>query len=92
MAMAHPERLESLIVQNALTHDTGFGDLWAAGRAFGTDHASHETAFRQTLLSHEAAHRRDIGGDPSSGSYMRDNEGSPERSRGIAASQSPASR
>ncbi len=72
MAMAHPERLESLIVQNAVAHDTGLGDLWAARRAFWADRASHETALRQNLLSLEAARQRHIGTDPNIERYDPD--------------------
>ncbi len=34
MAMAHPERLDSLIIQNAVAHENGLGPLWATRRAF----------------------------------------------------------
>ncbi|WP_405947791.1 hypothetical protein OG588_15455 [Streptomyces prunicolor] len=33
MAMARPERLEALIVQNAVAHDSGLGPLWAGAPA-----------------------------------------------------------
>jgi pimeloyl-ACP methyl ester carboxylesterase len=64
MAMAHPERLQSLIVQNAVAHDTGLGAAWAPRRAFWADRAAHEEALRRNLLSFEATRRRHVGSDP----------------------------
>jgi pimeloyl-ACP methyl ester carboxylesterase len=64
MAMAHPERAESLIVQNAVAHDSGLTPLWAARRAFWADRAPNEAALRKNLLSLEATRRRHVGSDP----------------------------
>jgi pimeloyl-ACP methyl ester carboxylesterase len=64
MAVTHPERVGSLIVQNAVAHDTGLGDLWLTRRAFWADRASHEEALRGNLLSLEAARQRHVGRDP----------------------------
>lgn len=64
MAVAHPERVEALIVQNAVAHETGLGDLWAARRAFWADRAGHEETLRANLLSLEATRRRHLGSDP----------------------------
>lgn len=64
MAMAHPDRLTAMIVQNAVAHETGLGAPWAARRAFWADRARHEPALRENLLSLEATRRRHIGTDP----------------------------
>jgi pimeloyl-ACP methyl ester carboxylesterase len=72
MALAHPEHLESLIVQNAVAHDTGLGDPWAARRAFWADRTSHEEALRKNLLSLEAARQRHVGSDPNVERYDPD--------------------
>ena len=72
MAMAHPERLQSLVVQNAVAHETGLGDLWNARRAFWADRASHEATLRQNLLSLEAARVRHVGHDPDIARYDPD--------------------
>ncbi|HWL71019.1 MAG TPA: alpha/beta hydrolase [Geminicoccus sp.] len=64
MALAHPDRLDALIVQNAVAHETGLGDLWTARRAFWADRATHEAALRRNLLSLEAARQRHVGSDP----------------------------
>ena len=39
MALAHPERVEALIVQDAVSHNTGLGANWNARRAFWADRA-----------------------------------------------------
>jgi pimeloyl-ACP methyl ester carboxylesterase len=64
MAIAQPKRLGSLIVQNAVAHDSGLTPLWAARRAFWADRAPNEAALRKNLLSLEATRRRHIGSDP----------------------------
>ena len=37
MILAHPERVESLIVQDAVAHDTGLGANWKTRRAYWAD-------------------------------------------------------
>jgi pimeloyl-ACP methyl ester carboxylesterase len=64
LAMAHPERLQSLIVQNAVAHDTGLGNAWTPRRAFWSDRTAHEEMLRHNLLSLEATRRRHVGSDP----------------------------
>ena len=64
MAIAHPERFGSLIVQNAVAHESGLTKLWEPRRAFWTDRATHEPALRKNLLSLEATRRRHLGSDP----------------------------
>ncbi|MGF7162216.1 pimeloyl-ACP methyl ester carboxylesterase [Rhodoligotrophos appendicifer] len=64
MATAHPERVDALIIQNAVAHDTGLSDLWGPRRAFWADRAAHEDEVRRNLLSLEATRRRHLGSDP----------------------------
>jgi len=64
MALAHPERVQALIVQNAVAHNEGLGGIWATRRAFWADRATHEEALRENLLSFAATKSRHIGGDP----------------------------
>ena len=45
MALAHPERIEGLIVQNAVAHNEGLGAIWGPRRAFWADRAANESAF-----------------------------------------------
>jgi pimeloyl-ACP methyl ester carboxylesterase len=72
MAIAHPERTGSLIVQNAVAHDSGLSPLWAARRAFWADRAANEDALRKNLISLEATRRRHVGSDPNVERYNPD--------------------
>jgi pimeloyl-ACP methyl ester carboxylesterase len=64
MAMAEPERVEALIIQNAVAHENGLGPLWETRRAFWADRATHEAALRENFLSLEATRKRHVGTDP----------------------------
>jgi pimeloyl-ACP methyl ester carboxylesterase len=64
LAMAHPERLRSLIIQDAVAHDTGLGPIWAARRAFWADRSTHEAELRENLLSLATTRSRHVGRDP----------------------------
>ena len=44
MALAHPERVEALIVQDAVAHNDGLGANWKTRREFWKDRAANETA------------------------------------------------
>jgi pimeloyl-ACP methyl ester carboxylesterase len=64
MVLAHPDRIEALIVQNAVAHNEGLGAIWATRRAFWADRSAHEKALRDNLLSFAATKSRHIGDDP----------------------------
>ncbi|HEY3791547.1 MAG TPA: alpha/beta hydrolase, partial [Bradyrhizobium sp.] len=64
MALADPERVEALIVQNAVAHNEGLGELWKPRRAFWADRAGHENTMRANLLSLAATRTRHVGHDP----------------------------
>ena len=51
MALAHPERVDALIVQDAAGHNEGLGANWKTRREFWKDRAAHEDALRTNLLS-----------------------------------------
>src|SRR3979490_1864843 len=51
MALAHPERIEALIVQDAVAHNEGLGANWKTRRAFWAGRAANERAPRTNLLS-----------------------------------------
>ena len=61
---AHPERVEALIVQDAVAHNEGLGANWATRRAFWADRHAHEQALRNNLLSLATTKTRHIGDDP----------------------------
>jgi pimeloyl-ACP methyl ester carboxylesterase len=64
MALAHPERVQALIVQDAVAHNEGLGANWATRRAFWADRSAHEEALRINLLSLQTTKTRHIGDDP----------------------------
>src|SRR5580658_1217723 len=72
MALAHPDRVESLIVQNAVAHNDGLGAIWKTRRAFWADRAANEIALRTNLLSLAATRARHLGSDPNVERYDPD--------------------
>jgi pimeloyl-ACP methyl ester carboxylesterase len=72
LALAHPDRVAGLIVQNAVAHEDGLGPSWAPRRAFWADRAAHEAAFRQSFLSFETTRKRHIGSSPNPAAYDPD--------------------
>jgi len=72
MALAHPERVQALIVQDAMAHNEGLGANWATRRAFWADRQANEEAMRKNLLSMAATKTRHVGDDPSVDLYDPD--------------------
>jgi pimeloyl-ACP methyl ester carboxylesterase len=64
MILAHPERVQSLIIQDAVAHNEGLGERWIARRAFWADRSANEEALRKNLLSFAATMTRHVGDDP----------------------------
>lgn len=64
LALAHPERVRGIVIQNAVTHNDGLGAPWAARRAFWADRPAHEAAFRESFLSFAATQKRHLGSSP----------------------------
>ncbi|MFL6303550.1 MAG: alpha/beta fold hydrolase [Candidatus Sulfotelmatobacter sp.] len=64
MALTHPERVQALIVQDAVAHNEGLGANWVTRRAFWADRPAHEEALRKNLLSFASTQTRHIGDDP----------------------------
>lgn len=64
MALAHPERVAALIVQDAVAHDSGLGAAWKVRREFWKDRAAHEGTLRENLLSPVTTRTRHVGSDP----------------------------
>jgi pimeloyl-ACP methyl ester carboxylesterase len=63
MALAHPDRIEGLIVQDAVAHNEGLGAIWKTRRAFWADRAANESALRTNLLSLQTTRTRHVGSD-----------------------------
>jgi pimeloyl-ACP methyl ester carboxylesterase len=64
MALTHPERVQALIVQDAVAHNEGLGANWATRRAFWADRVTNEEGLRKNLLSMAATKTRHVGDDP----------------------------
>jgi pimeloyl-ACP methyl ester carboxylesterase len=72
MVLAHPERVQALIVQDAVAHNEGLGANWTTRRAFWADRSGQETTLRSDLLSLAATKRRHVGDDPNIDLYDPD--------------------
>lgn len=72
MALAHPERLEALIVQNAVAHEDGLGPLWQKRREFWADRAANEAGLRATFFSLATTQQRHIGSSPNAWRFNPD--------------------
>jgi pimeloyl-ACP methyl ester carboxylesterase len=72
MAMVHPDRIEALIVQDAVAHNEGLGANWAARRAFWADRSAHEAELHKNLLSLATTKTRHVGDDPNVDLYDPD--------------------
>jgi pimeloyl-ACP methyl ester carboxylesterase len=64
MALVHPEKIQAMIIQNAVSHEEGLSSLWSVRRAFWEDRAAHEAEVRTNLLSLEATKKRHVGTSP----------------------------
>jgi pimeloyl-ACP methyl ester carboxylesterase len=63
MMMAHPERLQALVVQNANAYQEGLGQKWAGIARYWADPKSHQQVV-DAFTSLEAAQRRHAGDSP----------------------------
>ena len=72
LALAHPERVRGLIIQNAVAHEDGLGPPWDARRQFWRDRAAHQAAFQKAFLSFETTRKRHIGSSPNVANYDPD--------------------
>jgi pimeloyl-ACP methyl ester carboxylesterase len=72
MIMEHPERVEALIVQDAVAHNEGLGVNWKTRREFWADRVPNESALRANLLSLAATRTRRVGNDPNVDRYNPD--------------------
>jgi pimeloyl-ACP methyl ester carboxylesterase len=72
LAMAAPERLDALIIQNAVAHHTGLTSLWDRRRAYWNNRAEHEREVWESLFSIEANKRRHVGSDTRLEAYNPD--------------------
>jgi pimeloyl-ACP methyl ester carboxylesterase len=72
LALAHPERVQALVVQNAVAHEDGLGPQWEARRQFWAHRSEHETTLRENFFSPAATRLRHVGTSPTPERYDPD--------------------
>jgi pimeloyl-ACP methyl ester carboxylesterase len=64
LAIANPEKVQGMIIQNAVAHDEGLSSLWDTRKAFWRDRSAHEDQLRSNFTSLEATKQRHLGASP----------------------------
>ncbi|OKS88039.1 alpha/beta fold hydrolase [Mucilaginibacter polytrichastri] len=64
LVLAHPEKITSIIIQNAVSHEQGLSPLWTTRRAFWNDSKSNESSIIKNFSSAEATRGRHVGNNP----------------------------
>lgn len=64
LAVAHPDRVRAIIVQNAVAHEVGLGPAWDIRRMFWKDRAGYEAKVIPGFTSLEGAKTRHVGSSP----------------------------
>ena len=72
VALAHPERVTALVVQNAIAHEEGLGRLQAVRKGFWADREANEAKYRAGLASADTARLRHLGNSPHPERYNPD--------------------
>jgi pimeloyl-ACP methyl ester carboxylesterase len=72
VAVAHPERVTALIVQNAIAHDEGLGRLRSQRTGFWADRPANEAKYRASLASLEVQRSRHVAASPHPERYNPD--------------------
>jgi pimeloyl-ACP methyl ester carboxylesterase len=62
MALSTPERVQALIIQNAVLHEEGLTAVWNLRRAYWAQRAQNEPKIREGMHSVQAGVARHIGG------------------------------
>ncbi len=64
LAVAHPERVRAIIIQNAVCHEDGLGPAWDIRKAFWKDRAAYEDKVIPGFTSLEGSKMRHLGSSP----------------------------
>jgi pimeloyl-ACP methyl ester carboxylesterase len=72
LALAHPERVRGIVVQNAVASEAGLGPAWDIRRAYWKDRAAYEDKVIPGFTSMEGARVRHIGSSPHPERYNPD--------------------
>lgn len=69
MALAHPERVRAMVIQNAVASEDGLGPAWDVRKAFWHDRAVYEDKVIPGFLSLATTKGRHIGSSPNTDRY-----------------------
>ena len=69
LAVAHPERVQAIVVQNAVASEAGLGPAWDTRRAFWRDRAANEDKVIGAFLSFDVTKQRHLGSSPNPDRY-----------------------
>jgi pimeloyl-ACP methyl ester carboxylesterase len=72
LALAHPERVAGIVVQNAVASEDGLGPAWDIRKAFWKDRAAYEDKIIPGFLSLDGAKIRHLGASPNPERYNPD--------------------
>ena len=72
LALAHPERVDALVIQNAALHEEGLTPYWDLRRAFWKNRADNVQKIREGIYSVQGGMARHIGGRPHPERYNPD--------------------
>jgi pimeloyl-ACP methyl ester carboxylesterase len=72
MALAHPERVRAIIIQNAVAHEQGLSPLWETRRKYWADPVHELEKLKANFTSFEATRQRHIGSSPDPDRYDPD--------------------
>ena len=64
IAEKYPEKVQAIIVQNAVSHKEGLSPLWETRKAFWADKEKYYDAVKKNFISLEATKQRHIGSTP----------------------------
>ena len=72
MALAHPERVRAIVIQNAVSDEAGLGPAWDSRKAYWADRARYEDTVIPSFTSLETARLRHVGTSPHPERYNPD--------------------
>src|SRR6266481_3950434 len=72
LALAHPERVRAIIIQNAVSHEQGLSPLWEARKRYWADPVHELENLKANFTSVGATRQRHIGSTPNPDRYDPD--------------------
>jgi pimeloyl-ACP methyl ester carboxylesterase len=64
MALAHPDRVRAIVIQNAVSHQKGLSPLWEARKKYWADPGRELDNLKANFTSLDATRQRHIGSSP----------------------------